>query len=46
MLMDADSDLFINSCYNYPTLSDLYKYATYDALGRRASAPVFEPGAA
>jgi NAD(P) transhydrogenase len=34
--MNADSDLFINSCYNYPTLSDLYKYATYDALGRRA----------
>ncbi len=37
LLMDADADLFINSCYNYPTLSDLYKYATYDALGRRAS---------
>ena len=36
LLMDADADLFINSCYNYPTLSDLYKYATYDALGRRA----------
>jgi NAD(P) transhydrogenase len=36
LLMNADSDLFINSCYNYPTLSDLYKYATYDALGRRA----------
>ena len=36
LLMGADSDLFINSCYNYPTLSDLYKYATYDALGRRA----------
>jgi NAD(P) transhydrogenase len=37
LLLDADADLFINSCYNYPTLSDLYKYATYDALGRRAS---------
>jgi NAD(P) transhydrogenase len=28
LLLDADGDLFINSCYNYPTLSDLYKYAT------------------
>ena len=37
LLLGADADLFINSCYNYPTLSDLYKYATYDALGRRAS---------
>ncbi len=36
LLLNADADLFINSCYNYPTLSDLYKYATYDALGRRA----------
>jgi NAD(P) transhydrogenase len=48
LLMDADGDLFINSCYNYPTLSDLYKYATYDALGRRAAnaAPNAEPDAA
>lgn len=35
MLLDADSDLFIRTCYNYPTLSELYKYATYDAMGRR-----------
>ncbi len=48
MLLDADADLFINSCYNYPTLSDLYKYATYDALGRRAANPPVsaEPDAA
>ncbi len=38
LLMNADADLFINSCYNYPTLSELYKYATYDALGRKAAA--------
>ena len=38
LLLNADADLFINSCYNYPTLSDLYKYATYDALGRKAAA--------
>lgn len=47
LLLGADGDLFINSCYNYPTLSDLYKYATYDALGRRAATTAAaEPDAA
>ncbi len=27
-------DAFIDACYNYPTLSELYKYAAYDGLGR------------
>jgi NAD(P) transhydrogenase len=36
MMAEAGADLFINTCYNYPTLTELYKYATYDALGRRA----------
>ncbi len=36
MLMQAGADLFIQTCFNYPTLSEMYKYATYDALGRRA----------
>src|SRR5260370_38935232 len=36
LLMEAGEDLFIRSCYNYPTLSEMYKYATYDAMGRRA----------
>jgi NAD(P) transhydrogenase len=36
MLLDQHADLFIQTCYNYPTLTDLYKYATYDALGKRA----------
>lgn len=36
LLMNATSDLFINAAFNYPTLGDMYKYATYDALGRRA----------
>jgi NAD(P) transhydrogenase len=27
-------DAFINSVYNYPTLSDSYKYAAYDCLGK------------
>ncbi len=32
MLADGDADLFNRACFNYPTLGDLYKYATYDAL--------------
>jgi NAD(P) transhydrogenase len=32
----AGAELFIETCFNYPTLGELYKYATYDALGRRA----------
>jgi NAD(P) transhydrogenase len=36
LLTGAGADLFINSCYNYPTLTEVYKYATYDALGHRA----------
>jgi len=39
LLMGATSELFIRTCYNYPTLSDLYKYATYDAMGRRQRIP-------
>ena len=35
LIMGADSNLFIDTCYNYPTLSELYKYATYDAMGKR-----------
>ena len=38
LLTGADADLFIHTCYNYPTLTELYKYATYDALGQRAKA--------
>jgi NAD(P) transhydrogenase len=37
LLVEAKADLFINTCYNYPTLTEVYKYATYDALGRRAA---------
>ncbi|MGQ0561791.1 MAG: Si-specific NAD(P)(+) transhydrogenase [Gemmatimonadota bacterium] len=35
MLCEARSELFIRTCFNYPTLSELYKYATYDAMGRQ-----------
>jgi NAD(P) transhydrogenase len=35
VLADSGSiDAFINSVYNYPTLSDSYKYAAYDGLGK------------
>jgi len=33
LLMGAGAELFIKTCYNYPTLTEVYKYATYDALG-------------
>jgi NAD(P) transhydrogenase len=29
-------DVFIDSVFNFPTLSELYKYAAYDGLGRLA----------
>ena len=33
MTMGATTATFIDTCFNYPTLSDAYKYATYDAMG-------------
>jgi len=38
LLAGAGADLFIQTCYNYPTLSETYKYATYDAMGKRDAA--------
>ncbi len=32
MMLNAGVDVFINTCYNYPTLSEVYKYASFDAL--------------
>jgi NAD(P) transhydrogenase len=37
LIMNANSNLFIDTCFNYPTLGELYKYATYDAMGKRAN---------
>lgn len=34
LLAGAGAELFNRACFNYPTLGDLYKYATYDALAR------------
>ena len=36
LMLEADYSLFIETCFNYPTLGQLYKYATYDAMGQRA----------
>ena len=41
--LGAGADAFIQACYNYPTLSEMYKYATYDALGRRARKRAGQP---
>jgi NAD(P) transhydrogenase len=35
LLANAGAELFNRACFNYPTLGDLYKYATYDALAQR-----------
>ena len=35
LLCGAAAQLFIDTCYNYPTLSELYKYATYNAMAQR-----------
>jgi NAD(P) transhydrogenase len=42
MTLGATCSTFID-CFNYPTLSDLYKYAAYDAMGRIRSGNVFAP---
>ena len=34
MLAGGTIDAFIDAVFNYPTLSDAYKYAAYDALGK------------
>jgi NAD(P) transhydrogenase len=39
MLLGATIDVFIEMVFNYPTLSEMFKYAAYDALGAIARAP-------
>jgi hypothetical protein len=33
--MNGTSQVFIDACFNFPSLAELYKYATYDAMRRR-----------
>jgi len=39
MELGGTLDVFINSVFNFPTLSDVYKYAAYDGLQRLALGP-------
>ena len=44
MMADAGADLFNRTCFNYPTLGDLYKYATYAAMLKRDGLVVDDGG--
>ena len=35
MMSGSGAQLFNRTCFNYPTLSDLYKYAAYEAMLKR-----------
>ena len=35
MMAEAGADLLNRTCFKYPTLGDLYKYATYAAILKR-----------
>ena len=35
LMTGSGADLFLKTCFNYPTLGDLYKLATADALLKR-----------
>jgi len=35
MMSGSRAELFNRTCFNYPTLGDLYKYATYEAILKR-----------
>lgn len=43
MELNGTIDIFIDCVFNYPTLSEIYKYAAYDGLGRLARR--LQPGA-
>jgi NAD(P) transhydrogenase len=32
MMSESGAELFNRTCFNYPTLGDLYNYATYEAM--------------
>lgn len=42
LILQQGADFFINTCFNYPTLSEMYKYAAYDALGRMQRGEFFK----
>ena len=42
LMCDGGAELFNRTCFNYPTLGDLYKYATYDAMIQRMGHPALD----
>jgi NAD(P) transhydrogenase len=40
MLSESDIEIFNRACFNYPTLGDMYKYASYDALRQMAGVTI------
>jgi NAD(P) transhydrogenase len=40
IMLGASAETFIEMVFNYPTLSELFKYAAYDALGAISSTPL------
>mgnify|MGYP003867216241 CR=1 FL=1 len=47
MMLGATAELFNRTCFNYPTLGDLYKFATYDAfqqIGKLTGSPAAVSG--
>jgi NAD(P) transhydrogenase len=43
MTLGATCSTFIDTCFNYPSLSDMYKYAAYDAMGRINRGELYRP---
>jgi len=45
LLLRQSVSIFIETCFNYPTLSEMYKYAAYDALGRKQRGEIIQTAA-
>jgi NAD(P) transhydrogenase len=43
MQMNATFQAFIDACFNFPSLAELYKYATYDAMKRKQQGRMRSP---
>jgi len=44
MMSNSGAELFNRTCFNYPTLGDLYKYATYEAILKQKGLIVDDSG--
>ena len=43
MQQSGTHQTFIDACFNFPSLADLYKYATYDAMQRQQQGRIIHP---